>query len=50
VVTADDGTPFAFHCTRLADGSREIEIGVPVEFVVIPGGLGRWEAGVITRR
>lgn len=49
MVTADDGTEFPFHCTQIADDSRQIDVGVPVEFVVIPGGIGRWEAGVIVK-
>ena len=49
VVTADDGTTFPFHCTQLADDSRAIDVGAPVEFVVMPGGIGRWEAGAIIK-
>jgi hypothetical protein len=48
-VTADDGTAYPFHCTQLADDSRVIDVGAPVEFVVSPGGLGRWEAGEIVK-
>jgi cold shock CspA family protein len=46
---ADDRT-YPFHCTKIADGSREIPVGVPVEFTVAPGPLGRWEAVAIRRR
>jgi len=49
VVTADDGTAFPFHCTQIVDDSRAIEIGAAVEFIVIPGGVGRWEAGAIVK-
>jgi cold shock CspA family protein len=49
VVTADDGTAYPFHCTQLADDSRVIDVGAPVEFVVIPGGIGRWEAATIVK-
>ncbi len=49
VVVADDGTDFPFHCTRIVDDSRTIDVGVPVEFVVVPGGLGRWEAGRLVK-
>lgn len=46
----DDDRVYPFHCTRIADGSREISVGVPVEFTVAPGPLGRWEAVGIRRR
>jgi cold shock CspA family protein len=48
-VTADDGTVHDFHCTQIADGTRTIPVGVAVEFDVVPGQLGRWEAADITR-
>jgi cold shock CspA family protein len=48
-VTADDGTVHDFHCTQIADGTRTIPVGVPVEFDVVPGQLGRWEAANLTR-
>jgi cold shock CspA family protein len=44
VVRGDDGTEFAFHCTQIADGSRCIAPDTSVEFAVVPGHLGRWEA------
>ena len=43
-VRADDGTEYFFHCTAIADGSRTIDEGARVEFEVVPGRLGRWEA------
>ena len=46
-LTADDGTVYPFHCTAIADGSRTIEVGVEVRFEVVPGPMGRWEAGRI---
>ena len=39
-----DGVRYAFHCTQIADGSRTIRVGAPVEFDVVPGRLGDWEA------
>jgi cold shock CspA family protein len=45
-----DGQVYPFHCTRIADGTREIPVGVAVEFRVAPGPLGRWEAVEIRRR
>jgi cold shock CspA family protein len=49
VVTADDGTTFEFHATRIADGTRRIAVGTAVEFDVVPALLGRWEASGIAR-
>jgi CspA family cold shock protein len=43
VVTAGDGTAYAFHCTAIADGSRTIDVGAGVHFDVVAR-LGRWEA------
>lgn len=43
-VRAADGTEYRFHCTAIADGSRAIAVGTSVEFEVVPGGAGRWEA------
>ena len=47
-VTADDGGELAFHCTAIADGTRTIEVGARVTFVVVPGHLGRDEARSVT--
>ena len=44
-----DGAEFPFHCTQLVDDSRQVDVGAPVEFVEIPGGIGRWEAGEIVK-
>jgi CspA family cold shock protein len=49
-VTADDGRRYPFHCTQIADGTRTIAVGTPVTFVEVPGLLGHWEAGDITKR
>ncbi len=43
-VAADDGRTLPFHCTAIADGSRQIDPGTRVSFVVFPGHLGRLEA------
>lgn len=43
-VTADEGGEHFFHCTAIADGTRTIAVGARVEFEVVPGRLGRWEA------
>jgi cold shock CspA family protein len=48
-VTADDGTPFPFQCTQIADGTRAIDVGAVVTFAVRPWHQGRYEAVAITR-
>ena len=47
-ITADDGTIYPFHCTVIADGTRSIAVGAPVEFEVVAGHLGRWEAAAVS--
>ena len=47
-VRRDDGAEFAFHCIEIADGTRDIEVGLPVTFATI-GKLGRYEAAAVTR-
>jgi cold shock CspA family protein len=46
-VRTADGRDLFFHCTQIADGTRTIPVGVPVEFDVVPGHHGRWEASGI---
>lgn len=43
------GRTFPFHCTQIADGTRSVPIGQPVEFDVVPGRQGDWEAARIAR-
>ncbi len=41
----DPGAPtWTFHCTAIADGSREIDPGTAVVFQVRAAGPGAWEA------
>jgi cold shock CspA family protein len=48
-VVDDDGSPYDFHATAIADGSRRIDVGTPVAFDVVPGHRGRDEArGILT--
>jgi cold shock protein len=49
-IEADDGETFPFHCTAIADGTRRITAGKPVEFEVVAGIPGRWEAAAIEGR
>ena len=41
-VIADDGSASSWflHCTRIADGTRSIDLGAPVTFRVAPGPTG----------
>ena len=48
-VQGEDGRRYPFHCTEIADGSRRIEVGTEVEFVVEPGHLGIREARALAR-
>ena len=48
-ITAEDGAEYFFHCTQLVDGSRTTQIGERVDFEVVPGRLGRWEATKIEK-
>ncbi len=43
-VTEAGGSIFDFHATAILDGSRRIEPGTEVSFVVTPGHRGRYEA------
>jgi len=49
-VRTEDGRDLFFHCTQIADGTRTIPVGVAVEFEVVPGHNGRWEASGIRPR
>ncbi len=49
-ITSDDGDVLAFHSTAIANGSRRIAEGAQVEFDVVPGLPGRWEAAAIEKR
>ncbi len=47
-VESADGMIHPFHCTAIADGSRDIEVGTEVVYRVVPGQSGRWEATAVT--
>ncbi len=49
-ITGADGATFPFHSTVIADGSRTIAVGTAVEFEVMAGHLGGWEASEIVTR
>ena len=46
IVTAADhpDVEYPFHSTAISGGSRQIDEGQAVSFVVVPGRGGRWEA------
>ena len=46
-ITTSDGVVYPFHCTVIADGTRTIAVGTSVEFEVVAGHLGRWEAAAV---
>jgi cold shock CspA family protein len=46
----EDGSAYPFHCTAITDGSRLIETGRPVVFLIRPGQLGRAEAAEVMPR
>lgn len=48
-ITAADGSRVPFHCIVIADGSRDIPVGVEVEFDLLAK-LGRYEADHIVVR
>jgi cold shock CspA family protein len=49
-ITGADGCVYPFHSTVIADDTRDIPVGAQVEFDVIPGHLGRWQAAAVTPR
>jgi cold shock CspA family protein len=46
-ITSDDGSVYPFHCTVITNGTRTIAVDTHVEFEVVPGHLGRWEAAAV---
>ena len=49
-ITSEDGNVLAFHSTAIANGNRRIAEGAQVEFDVVAGVPGRWEAAAIEKR
>jgi cold shock CspA family protein len=47
VVRDEGGSELPFHCVAITDGTRQIEVGRAVLFVVRPGSPGQWEAGAL---
>ena len=48
-IRGEDGRRYPFHCTQIVDGSRRVEVGTRVEFVVGAGHRGQWEARRVAR-
>jgi cold shock CspA family protein len=48
-ITSEDGDVFAFHSTAIANGSRRIAEGAQVEFDIVAGLPGCWEAAAIEK-
>jgi cold shock CspA family protein len=46
-IVTSDGQIYPFHCTAIADGTRDIAVGAAVTFTVTAGHLGRLEAADI---
>ncbi len=47
VVRGENGNEYGFHCVEIADGTRTIAVRTNVEFELMPGPLGTWEAANI---
>ncbi len=43
-IETSSGQRWIFHCTQIADGSRNIDVGRKVTFVIGAGAPGQWEA------
>jgi cold shock CspA family protein len=43
-IVDDDGSAYPFHCTAIFDGSRRIDEGTRVRFLLVPAQLGTTEA------
>ena len=46
-VETADGVRYPFHCTRIADGRRDLAADTSVTFRVVPGRQGVWEADAL---
>ena len=48
IVAGAGGGKWWFHCTQIADGTREIDAKTEVTFVVAPARMGGWQAVEVT--
>jgi cold shock CspA family protein len=44
-----DGAEHGFHCTAIADGTRQVEVGAEVAYVVERAHGGRYEAASLVK-
>jgi cold shock CspA family protein len=49
-VTDEAGTELFFHCSAITDGTRQIDVGQPVTYLVRPGHRGQLEARAVEKR
>ena len=49
-IAGSDGIVYPFHCTQIAHGTRHIAVRSAVEFQILAGHLGRFEATAISLR
>jgi cold shock CspA family protein len=49
-VADEEGTELSFHCSAITDGTRQIDVGQPVTFVVRPTHRGLLEARAVQKR
>lgn len=43
------GEMYAFHCTQIADATRTVRVGATVQFRIVPGRRGDWEAAEVLK-
>ena len=49
-VADEAGTELFFHCSAITDGTRQIDVGQPVTYLVRPGQRGLLEARAVEKR
>jgi cold shock CspA family protein len=47
VIRSSGGARYSFHCTAISDGTRTIAQHARVEFVLVAGPVGAFEAGAV---
>ena len=50
VIVGDDAKSYPFHCTAIADGTRDIAVGTKVTFTIAAGHKGQLEATEIAKQ
>ena len=49
-VADEEGNVLTFHCSAITDGTRQIDVGQPVTYLVRPGQRGLLEARAVEKR